>query len=362
METAYLRLYRTLRGQIVQGDYPYDSRLPSKRVLAENYHLSLATVQHAYEILCDEGYAVARERSGYFVAYRPTEVMGERMELMPPQGMQHSNHTFHTAEELPFTVYARTMRRVLAEYGDRLLVKSPNTGCGELREAVSRYLAVHRGILVPPARIVIGSGAEQLYGLIVQVLGRERRYALEDPCYERIRQVYQAQGVQVEQLRMGPDGIRTEALEQSSAEVLHITPFHSWPTGITASASKRREYLHWANARRGFIVEDDFDSEFSASTKTEDTLFSQSTGNVIYVNTFSKTVAPSIRAGYMLLPEALMEVYRQRAGFSSCTVPVAEQLLLAELIRSGDFVRHINRIRRRRRQQERLRNHSERSV
>jgi len=153
-------------------------------------------------------------------------------------------------------------------------------------------------------------------------------------------------------LRLGSDGIRSDELTRASATVLHVTPFHSFPSLVTASAGKRLEYLRWAKERGGYIVEDDFDSEFSVSSKSEDTLFAlESERSVIYMNTFSKTIAPSMRVGYMVLPPALSEQFRREVGFYSCTVPVFEQYVLAELIGSGDFERHINRIRRRRRKE-----------
>ena len=145
------------------------------------------------------------------------------------------------------------------------------------------------------------------------------------------------------------------------ATVLHVTPFHSFPSLVTASAGKRREYLRWAEERGGYIVEDDFDSEFSVSSKSEDTLFSlEPNRSVIYMNTFSKTIAPSMRVGYMVLPPALSEQFRREVGFYSCTVPVFEQYVLAELIGSGDFERHINRIRRRAAQKMKKRRHCRR--
>ena len=128
-------------------------------------------------------------------------------------------------------------------------------------------------------------------------------FALEDPSYDKIRRVYQAQGVRCEMLRLGSDGIRSDELSRATATVLHVTPFHSFPSLVTASAGKRREYLCWAEERGGYIVEDDFDSEFSVSSKSEDTLFSlEPNRSVIYMNTFSKTIAPSMRVGYMVLP------------------------------------------------------------
>ena len=203
---------------------------------------------------------------------------------------------------------------------------------------------------VTPEQILIGSGAEYLYGLHIQVLGREKIFALENPSYEKIKMVYDANRVAVELLSMGAEGIKSEELARSRASVLHVTPFNSYPSGITATASKRAEYIRWAKARGGVIIEDDFDSEFTLLSKPEDTLFSlEPHGSVIYMNSFSKTIAPSIRAGYLVLPEKWMGPYEEKVGFYSCTVPVFDQLVLAEFINQGHFERHINRVRRWRR-------------
>lgn len=203
---------------------------------------------------------------------------------------------------------------------------------------------------VSPEQILIGSGAEYIYGLNVQVLGRDRLYALENPSYDKIRKVYEANGARTDLLTMGEDGIESGELSRTKASVLHVTPFNSFPSGITASASKRAKYIRWAKARGGYIIEDDFDSEFTLLSKPEDTLFSLAPdGLVIYMNTFSKTIAPSIRAGYLVLPRSCMALYEKKVGFYSCTVPVYDQLVLAEFIDNGDFERHINRVRRRRR-------------
>ncbi len=345
--SAYLQLYHRLRDDIVSGAYPHGGKMPSKRQLADDAGVSLVTVEHAYAILCDEGYIESRERSGYFVTYRAGDCFPGAGAVPAPAAPNRA-----AEGEFPFSVLARTMRRVLSDYGESLLVKSPNNGCAEARQAISDYLARSRGIRVRPSQIVIGSGAEYLYGLIVQLLGRERVYGVENPSYEKIRRVYQANGVTVDPLRLGADGIRTDELRRTAATVLHVTPFHSFPSGVTASAGKRAEYIRWATERGGYIVEDDFDSEFTLSSKAEDTVFSlEPERSVIYVNTFSKTVAPSIRVGYMVLPAALTEAFENAVGFYSCTVPLFEQYVLAELLRSGDFERHLNRVRRKRRKQ-----------
>ena len=241
---------------------------------------------------------------------------------------------------------AKVMRRVLTEYDRRILMKPPGAGCAELRAAIAAYLERSRGVAVGPERIIIGSGAEYLYSLIAQLLGGERGFALEKPCYEVIRRVYEVNGVECTELAMGEDGIILSELSDCAAGVLHVTPFNSYPSHVTAPASKRHEYARWARARGAYIVEDDYDSEFSSVTRQIDTIYSLAPERVIYVNTFSKTLAPAMRTAYMVLPEELMEEYTRRLGFYSCTVPAFEQYVLAEFINGGELERYINRRRR----------------
>lgn len=352
---AYLQLYRQIRDDITRQIFRFGDKMPSKRMIAEDTGVSVITAEHAYELLLDEGYLESRERSGYYVVYREADVFPvadeNGRERRKPGNSDRRWMNTEEREDFPFPGYARIMRRVITEYGERIMVKSPNQGLPELRRAIADYLARSRGILVGPEQIVIGSGAEYLYSLIVQILGRNVVYGLESPSYAKIAKVYQANGATCEFLPLGEEGILSEALSRTSASVLHVTPFNSYPTGITASASKRHEYVHWAETRNTVIVEDDFDSEFSGLTKAEDTLFSlEPEKTVIYMNTFSKSIAPSIRAGYMVLPEKRVSEFLEKISFYSCTVPVFDQYVLAECISGGEFERHINRVRRKRRQ------------
>lgn len=345
---AYMQIYQSVRNDIINGRYVYGSKLPSKRVAAEETGVSVITIEHAYDILCEEGYLESRCRSGYYVVYRLQESFSTPL----PQVLSVTSSPTEVSENaLSFSLLAKTYRRVLSKYQDHLLCRCPNSGCLELRQALASYLARSRGIFVNPEQIIIGSGAEYLYGLVVQLLGRTRRYAVEHPSYEKIFEVYRANGASCDRLTMGNDGILSSELNRTDASVLHVTPFHSYPTGVTASPSKRQEYIRWAESRDGIIVEDDFDSEFTMSSKAEETVFSLSPQRVIYMNTFSRTVAPSIRVGYMILPDHLVEPFSETLGNFSCTVPVFEQYLLAELIAGGDFERHINRVRRKRRKE-----------
>lgn len=348
---VYLQIYRQIKEDIVNGTYPHGSKLPSKRLLSEETETSTVTVEHAYLLLCDEGYVEARERSGFFVIFRK----GDGFAGAPPPQVRAKIQPLHAAHTYPtfsFSVLSRTMRSVLTNYGEGVLERSPNGGRVELREALMRYLARNRGIRVDLEQIVIGSGAEYLYGLLIELLGRDRVFAIESPSYQKIEQVYRAEAVAFEALPLANDGIDSAALLKSRAHVLHTTPYRSYPTGVTASASKRHEYIQWSGSAGRFIIEDDFESEFSVSTKPEDTLFSLTPfENVVYLNTFSKTVSPALRVGYMVLPRPLTALFEQKLGFYSCTVPTFEQLVLAELIENGDFERHINRVRRNKRKE-----------
>ncbi len=346
-KAAYLQLYERLREDIIEGVYPFGSKLPSKRLLAEESGVSVITVEHAYALLAEEGYIEARPRSGYYAIYRERDFLSTALTaaVAPRKASPHHPHT-----AFPYSVLARTMRKVLSDYGEEILLKSPNRGCAELRGAIAAYLARSAGMQVRPEQIIIGAGAEYLYSLIAQLLGEGRIFGLEDPSYEKIRQVYAANGIPCDLLKMGAEGIRTAALDATQATVLHITPFNSFPSGITATASKRKEYLLWAKEREGYIIEDNYDSELTVSRKKEEPLFCRSAeGRVLYLNTFSRTVAPSMRVGYLVLPEELLAAFDRKLGFYSCTVAVFEQYVLAELLNNGDFERHINRVRRARR-------------
>ena len=342
---VYLQLYGQIRDDILSGVYAYNSKLPSKRSLAEETGVSTVTVEHAYALLCDEGYAEGRPRSGYVVIFRKSDgfAAAARSEHTPHPAPSSA----HAHPDFPLSVLSKTMRRVLTEHGDLLLEKSPSLGCWELREAIRRYLARNRGISVDTEQIVIGSGSEYLYGLIVELLGRNKIFAIESPSYKKIEQVYRATEIRYELLPLRRTGIDSKALSETSADILHTTPYRSYPSGVTATASKRHEYIRWADRGERYIIEDDFESEFSVSTKPTETLFALSDkDNVIYLNTFSKTISPSLRIGYMVLPKHLVKTYEEKLGFYSCTVPTFMQYVLTELIDNGDFERHINRVRR----------------
>ena len=346
----YLTLYEALRRDILAGVYPHGTRLPSKRTIARDRGVSIVTAEHALALLVEEGYAEGRERSGCFVTFR--DVAFPAREGEPPLvSRERSGVTAHPPARLPgslpFPLYARTMRRVLSEAGERLLDRAPAAGLPFLREALSAYLARARGIHAAPEQILIGAGAEDLYGVIA-ALFPAHTVALEDPSYEKIAQVYRLAGVKTEPLALGRHGIASDALAAAAADILHVTPYRSYPTGVTATPAKKREYLAYVARPGRYLIEDDVESEFSPAARPYESLYSLSTGeNVLYLNSFSLTLSPALRAAYLILPPALAARAEELLGTRACPVPTPEQYLIGYLLASGEFEKHLNRVRRR---------------
>ncbi len=344
-DKKYLTLYTKLKNKILACEYKPGARLPSKRVLADMNGCSVITVEKALGMLSDEGYVMPQERSGYYVAYSH-ECSTKRVDA-PFRFTPLSEEGFDGGDDdFEYSVWCYTVRKVLSEKGKSLFVKSPGKGMPHLRNAISKYLLRYRGMMANPDSIIIGSGAEQLYETVVKILGRDTLFGIEDPSYPQIEAVYKGAGAKVLKLSMGDDGIKSDALSKSNADILHVTPFQSYPTGITTSILKKDEYLKWAENGK-YIIEDDFNSEFFIPGNPIETLYSmRNHENIIYINTFSKSLSPSMRMGYMILPPNLMEEYDKKMGMFSCTVPVMEQYVLAEFINGGSFERHLNRMRR----------------
>ena len=347
MNKKYYSIYLDVKTKILQGDYQAGEKLPSKRVMADKMGCSIVTVESAYAMLEEEGYIRPRERSGYFVEKIDLSLGAIPTANRAPLHHIKESHALPSERDFEYSLWFKTIRKVISERGEELFVKAPSKGCAILRNAISDYLYRYRGMSADPHRIIIGSGSEQLYEIAVRLLGRDKIYGIEDPSYEQIRAVYLGTGAQICPLRFTADGIDSNELRDKQFDVLHVTPFHSYPSGITTPISKRYEYLKWAHVNGKYIIEDDFDSEFFIPGHPIEPLYSlDKSQSVIYINTFSKSLSPSMRMGYMILPEALIPAYNDILGKFSCSVPVLDQYVLAEFISSGSFERHLNRMRR----------------
>lgn len=355
-DSLYEYLYKQIKSDILNYKLSPDEKLPSKRALAKHLNVSTVTIENAYLQLMAEGYIYSKAKSGYFVSHlsaAKTNPTQKRLHTISEDFVQKVSYyadfvnNSTASDNFPFTTWAKLMRETMSDEADKLMVSSPSTGVSALRTAIADYLFQFRGMAVEPEQIVIGAGTEYLYSLIIQLLGRNRLYAVEDPGYQKITKVYHANEVACVPVPLDKNGIDITYLENVNADVLHISPSHHFPTGIVTPISRRYELLSWASkAPERYIIEDDYDSEFRLLGKPIPSLQSIDVlDKVIYMNTFSKTLTSTIRISYMVLPKGLMDRYKQELNFYSCTVSTFEQYTLAHFIERGHFEKHINRMR-----------------
>ena len=354
-ESMYTHLYKCIKKDILEGTLKATEKLPSKRMLAKNLGISLITVENAYAQLLVEGYIYSEPKRGYYVAnlqqqLPPASNAPTAQPIVAPK--EHITLSFAKssvpADTFPYNTWARLLRNTLTSADEHALISDTAAGgVLPLRKALAKHLYQFRGLNVHPEQIIIGAGTQTLYNLIVQLLGRSHIYALEDPGYPQLAAIYRANDVFCRYLPMDEQGIEVAVLENSGADILHITPSHQFPTGITMPVSRRYELLHWASKKSSrYIIEDDYDCEFRLFGRPIPPLQSiDQAEKVIYINTFSKTLAPTFRISYMVLPPHLASLFYEKLGFYSCTVSNFEQFTLAKFIEGGYFERHINRMR-----------------
>lgn len=347
----YEQLYRELKADIEDGHWQPGEKLPSKRNLAEERKISVVTVMNAYSQLLAEGYIIAQERRGYFVA--DIAAIGRQVPLPVEDQEEAENYLYDfgslsaDTQSFPYYSWAKLMRQVLSEDDSKLLSEIDYKGVYELRREIARYLYRYRNMNVSPRQIVIGAGSEYLLGVIYQLLDK-KNYAMENPGYGKAAKIYSKSGAHISYINVDDQGMKISQLQKSPAEVAYVTPSHHYPLGVVMPIKRRQQLLQWANqtGEQRYIIEDDYDSEIRFVGRPISGLQSiDQHGRVIYMNTFSRTLAPSMRISYLVLPPSLMEKYEAEFSFYSSTVPALEQYVLARFIAGGNFRRHLNRMR-----------------
>lgn len=345
-QPLYLQIYNFIRNDIENENLKYGCKLPSKRSLSQNLGVSLITVENAYSLLISEGYIKSILKKGYYV---------ERIEKKSDKekfNTEVKEETDNTSEDygnklFPFTIWAKIMREELSENQSKLLTKPTSKGVYELRKAISEHLRDFKNIKASPNQIIIGAGTEYLYMLINILFGSNYIFAIENPGYFKAANIYSEYGIKCEYIPMLSDGIDMEYLKRNKVDIIHISPSHHFPTGAVTSIGKRYALLEWASKSPDrYIIEDDYDSEFRLSGEPVSSLYGIDViDKVIYMNTFSKSLASTIRISYMVLPKSLLKRFNDRMGFFSCPVSTFEQYTLAKFISNGYFEKHINRMR-----------------
>lgn len=352
----YEHLYKCLKKDILSGNLTAGTKLPSKRSFAKNMGISTITVENAYAQLMAEGYIYSIPKKGFYITDIKTISKPDELKLSAENVQLTSGKTSYIAdftsnqtcsENFPFSIWSKLIRELLSDSQIDLMTNPPCGGIVPLRQAIADHLLAFHGLQVSPEQIIIGAGTEYLYSLIIQLLGIEKKYAVEDPGYNKITKIYNSHHATCEHVDMDELGIRISALEEQAVDVVHISPSHHFPSGIVMPISRRYELLGWASKSDSrYIIEDDYDSEFRLTGQPIPTLQSIDVlEKVIYINTFTKTLSSTVRISYMVLPNHLLEKFYSTLSFYSCTVSNFEQYTLAHFIQQGYFEKHLNRMR-----------------
>ncbi|MBS4899641.1 MAG: PLP-dependent aminotransferase family protein [Clostridiales bacterium] len=354
-DPIYVYLYKRVRDDILSGVIEPNEKLPSKRAFANNLNVGVNTVANAYDQLVSEGYIYSSEKKGYYATdmrkfgdiHINTKAPEPIQEEEDPEYFMDFRANRINLKNFPISIWNRCMRKVALDGGDKLYKTVPYNGVPELRNAISSYLYKNRGMSVDPRRIIIGAGTEYLYRRLFELFKKGVTFGIEDTGFKKLAEHADKYNANAVVIRTDKEGMDIEELDATDATIAYVSPSNRFPTGRIMSIKKRLELFAWAYKDDGrFIVEDDYDSEFRYSGRMILPMYAEDTRDkVIYMNTFSKTMVPSLRISYMVLPERLVEKYKSGQGFYSCTVSSFEQYALAEFINCGAFDRHINRMR-----------------
>lgn len=351
----YEQIYLYIKENIIAGKIAYQEKLPSTRLLAKHLEVSRSTVELAYEQLRSEGYIESEPCRGFFAAQIEGlyHLINEKVSHTEKEQAKEEQYRFDFTpngvdlKSFPYNAWRKLSKDILMDDKVELFRLGNPQGEAGFREAVCKYLYQARGVNCGPEQVIVGAGSDYLLMLLCAILGREHVIAVENPSYKQAYRLFVSQSYQVLPIEMDAYGMKVAALRDTEADVAYVTPSHQYPTGIVMPMKRRMELLKWANEKDGrYIIEDDYDSEFRYKGKPIPALQGYDRGGrVIYLGTFSKSIAPAIRMSYMVLPKELADIYLDKCGFISSTVSVVDQLIVQHFVEDGYYERHLNKTR-----------------
>ncbi|MEG1848488.1 MAG: PLP-dependent aminotransferase family protein [Lachnospiraceae bacterium] len=358
-QPLYEQIYTYIRNEIREGKLLRDEKLPSTRALAEHLQVSRSTVDLAYDQLLSEGYLESKPYKGYYVCpiegllslQSSNDITAYDVVSNPPTEKKNYLYDFTTngidREGFPFATWRRICKNTLLEHEDALFSMGDSGGEEVLRTVIAGYLHTSRGVNCSARQIVIGAGNDYLLLLLAKILGSDRTVAMEEATYTRAQRTFLSCGYHLITVPMDESGMCVEHLEDSEADIAYVMPAHQYPMGIVMPIGRRTELLNWASQSNcRYIIEDDYDSEFRYKGKPIPSLqASDQDGSVIYIGTFSKSIAPAIRVSFMVLPQELLKQYESTTDYLASTVSRTDQMMLAEFLRGGYYERHLNKMR-----------------
>ena len=349
------QLYRCFVDDIHAGRVATGEKLPSKRALCAHLGVSVSTVETAYAMLVAEGYVISKPQSGYYVSDFVTfdapdvQTRCDNCFAAQPTAPSRPEFDFSTAAVdtslFPYASWAKLNKEVVYS-SPELLQRGDRQGDESLRRALCVFLSEYRGVRCVPEQIVVGAGMEYLTGLLAQLFHPAAVFGIEDPGYMTMYHVLRAQGRTVRFLPLDKAGVCPDAPAAQGADVLYLTPSHQFPMGVTMPASRRSQLLRWASERpERWIIEDDYDSEFRYGVRPIPAMQGMDTcGRVVYLSTFSRSLAPSVRIAYMVLPPELLARYQALDGYQLSTVSRYEQAVMARFLSEGYYARYLRRV------------------
>lgn len=352
-EYLYQQIYSYMKTEIRKGSLPAGQKLPSTRALAQHLQVSRSTVDFAYGQLLSEGYIESIPYKGHFICeitklYQQTAVTQKERE---PSGEKKPAFDFSPNSVditgFPFATWRRISKNVFMDEEKDVFGLGDARGDKRLRETICSYLHSSRGVVCSPGQIIVGAGNDYLLMLLQKILGTGKRVAVENPAYMRAARIFASGGYEIIPVSLDENGMQIDGLKESGAQIAYITPSHQFPTGVIMPIGRRMELLDWAKqSKERYIIEDDYDSEFRYKGKPIPSLqASDGDGKVVYLGTFSKSIAPAIRISYMVLPPKLLHIYEETLWFISSTVSRIDQAILYHFMEDGHFERYLNKMR-----------------
>ncbi|MFA1819251.1 PLP-dependent aminotransferase family protein [Virgibacillus oceani] len=355
-EPLYIQLYRYIKEEIEGGRIRADIKLPSKRKLSSHLGISENTIETAYQQLHAEGYVRSEPRKGMFVKELEEDLYPYSRSVLPLNIIERENtagnykidfnHGKVDLYQFPYAAWRKLTIQSIYEDNNQVFLNGDPKGEFSLREEIANYLFQSRGVSSAPEQIIIGAGTQFLIGLLCMLIGKESIYAMEDPGFHRTRTVFKDQSVETMSIPLDADGVSMKHLEKSNANVVYVTPSHQFPTGKIMPITRRTELLNWAKENGCYIIEDDYDGEFRYKGKPIPSLQGlDSQGSVIYLGTFSKSLIPSIRLSYIVLPATLLKKYDNHFSIYKQTVSRLHQETLIQFMKKGYWKSHLNKMR-----------------
>lgn len=339
----YMQIYEYFKNEIINGTYKANTKLPSKRNLAKEYKISLNTVDNAYSKLLEEGFIYSKERQGFFVSdvgelyvldSKPIHITKEE------ENIEYDFSYSGVSEEFPYKIFQKISSNIFDNKD--ILEKVDYQGYFPLRTQISEYLDKSRGFKADPSQIVISSGSEYLFQIIFKLISG--KFGIEDPGYNMLSNIMDTNDINYEFIPVDKNGMDLTKLKKSKSDFCVITPAHQFPTGVIMNMQRRVELLNMKKIE--YVIEDDYDSEFKYSKRPVPALKSIDVNDkVIYIGSFSKSISPSFRVSFMVLPFDLVEKYNKIFKFFICPVSIMVQKMLTAFIETGEFEKHLNRMR-----------------